>query len=366
MKVLVTGANGFIGKNLCQRLKEEKDLEIIKYDKEDNFSLIEENINSFDFIFHLAGINRPQDNKEFYEGNSDLSKNIVDLLIKNKSKTPIILTSSIQAIKDNDYGKSKKLAEEYFSKYKYSYIYRLSNVFGKWCKPNYNSVVATFCNNIATGIELEINDPNYEIDLIYIDDIVEEFLSIMNKNKPSVEKDGLYYIEPVKRISIGELAEIIKSFKDSISSIMVPKTGDEFIKKLFSTYLSYVDLDELVFSPKVNRDDRGSFVELVRSKDSGQFSVSTSKPGVIRGNHYHHTKMEKFIVIKGKAKIKFRHVITNHIKEFIVDESDIKIVNIPVGYTHSIENISDSEMILLLWCNELFDQNKPDTFFMEV
>lgn len=365
MKVLVTGANGFIGKNLCQRLKEEKGLEVVRYDKDDSFSLIEENINSFDFIFHLAGINRPQDNKEFYEGNSDLSKKIIDLLISSKSKIPIILTSSIQAIKDNDYGKSKKLAEDYFNTYEYSYVYRLSNVFGKWCRPNYNSVVATFCNNVAKDIELEINDPNYEIELIYIDDIVEEFISVLHKNKPKVKKEGLYYIEPVHRISIGELATLIKSFKENLNSIMVPKTGDEFIKKLFSTYISYVDLDDLVFSPKVNADDRGSFVELVRTKDSGQFSVSTTKPGIVRGNHYHHTKMEKFIVIKGKAKIKFKHVITNEIKEFIVDETDIKTVNIPVGYTHSIENIGDSEMIMLLWCNELFDQNRPDTYFMK-
>lgn len=366
MKVLVTGANGFIGKNLCQRLREEKGLEVVRYDKDDSFSLIEENINSFDFIFHLAGINRPQDNKEFYEGNFDLSKRIIDLLINNKSKIPVILTSSIQAIKDNDYGKSKKLAEDYFNTYEYSYVYRLSNVFGKWCRPNYNSVVATFCNNVAKDIELEINDPNYEIELIYIDDIVEEFISVLHKNKPKVKKEGLYYIEPVHRISIGELATLIKSFKENLNSIMVPKTGDEFIKKLFSTYISYVDLDDLVFSPKVNADDRGSFVELVRTKDSGQFSVSTTKPGIVRGNHYHHTKMEKFIVIKGKAKIKFKHVITNEIKEFIVDETDIKTVNIPVGYTHSIENIGDSEMIMLLWCNELFDPDRPDTYFMEV
>ena len=365
MKVLVTGANGFIGKNLCQRLKEEKGLEVVRYDKDDSFSLIEENINSFDFIFHLAGINRPQDNKEFYEGNFDLSKRIIDLLINNKSKIPVILTSSIQAIKDNDYGKSKKLAEDYFNTYEYSYVYRLSNVFGKWCRPNYNSVVATFCTNVAKDIELEINDPNYEIELIYIDDIVEEFISVLHKNKPKVKKEGLYYIEPVHRISIGELATLIKSFKENLNSIMVPKTGDEFIKKLFSTYISYVDLDDLVFSPKVNADDRGSFVELVRTKDSGQFSVSTTKPGIVRGNHYHHTKMEKFIVIKGKAKIKFKHVITNEIKEFIVDETDIKTVNIPVGYTHSIENIGDSEMIMLLWCNELFDPDRPDTYFME-
>lgn len=366
MKVLVTGAGGFIGKNLCQMLKEIENVEIITFEKEDFFSKIEDNINEIEFIFHLAGINRPTDVKEFYEGNTDLTKSIIDLLKANNLKTPIVMTSSIQATKDNDYGKSKKQAEEILASYEYSYIYRLHNVFGKWCRPNYNSVTATFCHNVSHGLEIAINDPNIELELIYIDDIIEEFIKLLKDQKPT-NKDGLYcYVSPIYKVTLGKLADMIKSFKISMESIQVPTTGDEFTKKLFSTYLSYVEIEDMIFKPKMNIDERGSFTEIIKTENCGQVSVSVSKQGVIRGNHYHHTKMEKFIVIKGSAKITFRNVITNEMKEYYVDDKEIKIVNIPVGHTHSIENIGDGEMILLLWCNEIFNPNKPDTYFMKV
>ena len=365
MKVLVTGSNGFIGKNLVSHLQEIDGLEIIKYDRDDSFDKIEKNVKDISFIFHLAGVNRPQTTKEFYEGNSDLTKKIVDL-IKEKN-IPLLITSSIQATLDNDYGKSKKIAEDYIKEnLKNYFIYRLHNVFGKWCKPNYNSVVATFCYNIANDLDITINDEKKELELIYIDDIVEEFIRIMNGNNPD-EKAGDYcYINPRYKVSLRYLADKIYEFRDSMNSIYVPNTGNEFVKKLFSTYISYLPTPKTCIEIKKNIDERGSFTELVRTCDSGQFSVSISKPGIIRGNHYHHTKVERFIVLKGKAKISFSSIVDNDKYSFIVDGDNIKIVTIPVGYTHNIENIGDDEMILFIWCNELYDANHPDTFYKEV
>lgn len=365
MKVLVTGSNGFIGKNLISHLQEQEDVEIITYDIEDTFDKIENNINDIDYIFHLAGINRPQTPEEFYTGNTDLTKKIVDL-IKDKN-IPLVITSSIQAVKDNDYGKSKLLAENYIRENLNNYyIYRLHNVFGKWCRPNYNSVVATFCNNIANDLDITINDENTTLDLIYIDDICYEFLKLIRTNEPTEIIENTCYINPRYNVSLGYIAKRLYEFKDSMNSIYVPNTGDEFTKKLYSTYISYLPLEKTYVSAKKNVDERGSFTELVRTNECGQFSVSVSKPGIVRGNHYHHTKLERFIVIKGKARISFSSVINDHSYSFEVDDSDIKIVTIPVGYTHNIENIGDDEMILAIWCNELFDKEKPDTYFRKV
>lgn len=365
MKVLITGSNGFVGKNLISHLQEIENIDLITYDIEDSFDKIENNINDIDFIFHLAGVNRPQNIEEFYEGNSDLTKRIVDL-IKDKN-IPLLVSSSIQAEKDNDYGKSKKIAEDYIidnlSNY---YIYRLHNVFGKWCKPNYNSVIATFCYNISHNLEININDKNANLELIYIDDIIYEFIRVMNKQKPD-EKIGNYcYINPRYNVTLGYIVDKLNEFKESMSSIYVPATGNDFIKKLYATYVSYVDTDKTFVTAVKNVDERGAFIELMRTYECGQFSVSFSKPGIVRGNHYHHTKMERFIVIKGKAKISFSSVINDDKYSFIVDDSEIKIVTIPVGYTHNIENIGDGEMILAIWCNELFDKEHPDTYFKKV
>lgn len=366
MKVLVTGSNGFIGKNLISHLQEEKNIEIITFDIEDTFKKIESNIKDIDFIFHLAGVNRPQTKEEFYSGNSDLTKRIVDL-IKNKN-TPLLITSSIQAELDNDYGKSKKVAEEYIkNNLDNYYIYRLHNVFGKWCRPNYNSVVATFCDNIAHDKPIQIDDPKKELTLIYIDDIVEEFINILHGEKPEETSDGgYYYINPRYNVTLKYLADKINEFHTSMNSIFVPKTGDDFVKKLYSTYISYLNLNNLVTPIQKHTDNRGAFVELVKTSDSGQFSISYSKPGIVRGNHYHHTKIERFIVIKGKARISFNSVISDKKISFEVGDEKIEIVTIPVGYTHKIENIGKDEMILAIWCNELFDEKKPDTFFKEV
>jgi UDP-2-acetamido-2,6-beta-L-arabino-hexul-4-ose reductase len=369
MKVLITGANGFIGKNLTSNLREIKDLEIITYDINDSFDKIEKNINDIDFVFHLAGVNRPVNVDDFYKGNSDLTKQLIDLLSNTKKNIPLLITSSIQAIKDNDYGKSKKMAEDSVLEYGKNndvYIYRLHNVFGKWCRPNYNSVIATFCNNVANDLEISVNDYNAELELIYIDDICKEFISILNGNNP-VNKQGDYcYIEPVYKKKLGEIADLIKAFKNNMESINVPKTGDDFVKKLFSTYITYVNINNMSVTAHMNMDDRGSFTELLKTDDSGQFSVSVSKPGIIRGNHYHHTKMERFIVVKGKAKISFRKIDEENITNYNVSDEKIEIVTICPGYTHKIENVGSDEMILLLWCNEIFDPKYPDTYYMEV
>ena len=366
MKVLVTGANGFIGKNLISHLQELDKLEIVTFTKNDDFKKIEDSIAEIDFIFHLAGVNRPKDNSEFYAGNSDLTKQIVDL-IKDKN-IPILLSSSIQAERDNDYGKSKKMAEDYIREnLQHYYIYRLHNVFGKWCKPNYNSVVATFCNNIANGLEISVNDRATELNLIYIDDIIAEFLRVMVHKEPSEKVDGICYINPRYNVTLGYIADKLYEFDKSMNSIYVPNTGDDFTKKLYSTYISYLPLERTVSVAKKNVDERGAFVELVRTNECGQFSISFSKPGIVRGNHYHHTKLERFIVVKGKARISFSNVLDPEDNySFEVDEEKIEIVTIPVGYTHNIENIGDTEMILAIWCNELFDKENPDTYYKEV
>lgn len=365
MKILITGSKGFIGKNLKSHLQEIEGIEIVEYDQEDTFEKIEECIDSIDMIFHLAGVNRPQTPEEFYQGNTDLTKKIVDL-IKDKN-IPLVITSSIQALKDNDYGKSKKLAEDYIKENLDNYcIYRLHNVFGKWCRPNYNSVVATWCYNIANDLDITINDESTCLDLIYIDDICYEFTRLVKGEEPGEVVDGYCYINPRYNVSLGYIAKKLYEFRDSMNSIYVPNTGDDFVKKLYSTYISYLPLEKTYSSLKKNVDERGSFTELVRTNECGQFSISFSKPGIVRGNHYHHTKLERFIVVKGKAKIGFTSVVDGSSYEFVVDDSDIKAVTIPVGYTHNIENIGDGEMILAIWCNELFDKEKPDTYFKQV
>lgn len=360
MKVLVTGSKGFIGKNLISHLLEIKDVEIITFDIDDKLEDID--FNNIDFIFHLAGVNRPKEPKEFYKGNSDLTK----ALVSKAKDIPILISSSIQAELDNDYGKSKKAAEDCVLTNKKDYVYRLQNVFGKWCRPNYNSVVATFCHNIAYDEDIVINDENKILKLVYIDDVIKEFIRVLKGNDPISRKGDYCYVEPTYDVTLGELANKIYNFRDSMNSIYVPATGDDFTKKLYSTYISYLPMDKTYVSAKKNVDERGSFTELVRTLECGQVSISFSKPGVVRGNHYHHTKLERFIVVKGKARIGFTNVIDDSYYEFEVSDEDIKIVTIPVGYTHNIENIGDEEMILVLWCNELFDEKEPDTYYKKV
>lgn len=368
MKILVTGSEGFIGKNLIAHLSEDKDIDIVKFDHNKNFDFLEKNIDDVNYIFHLAGVNRPNDNNEFYEGNTGLTKQLVELLEKKSLSVPIVYTSSVQAELDNDYGKSKKQAEDAILKYgNGSLAYRLHNVFGKWSRPNYNSVIATFCNNIANGTGIIIDDRDKELELIYIDDIIYEFKEIIKGKEPTERRGDYCYINPRYKASLGYIADLIYSFKDSVGSITVPATGNDFTKKLHSTYITYLPLNELVTTTEKNEDERGSFIELVRTNEAGQMSISFSKPGVVRGNHYHHTKIERFIVVKGSAKINLVSILDdNDTYEFDVDDSGIQIVTVPPGYTHSIVNTGDSEMVLALWANELFDKDFPDTYFREI
>lgn len=368
MKILITGSGGFIGKNLSVHFSEMNNIELLEFDKHTDFEYIEDNIENIDYIFHLAGVNRPNDIKDFYNGNTDLTKRIIDLLRSKNLKVPVIYTSSIHASADTDYGKSKKQAEDLVLEYgNGSLVYRFHNVFGKWCRPNYNSVVATFCNNIANGEEIRIDDRSNELELIYIDDIAYEFKKIIDSGEPT-EKQGDYcYINPRYKVSLGYLVDTLIGFKEEQQSIYVPSTGDDFIKKLHATFVTYLPLEELVVTAVKNKDDRGDFTELIRTHEAGQVSISTTRPGVVRGQHYHHTKIEKFIVVKGKARIGFTNILDSSDNyNFEVNDSDIKIVTIPPGYVHNIENIGDSEMTMVLWGNELFDKDFPDTYAKEV
>ena len=365
MRILITGANGFIGKNLQLFLREIKNIEIDKFTLDNSLTELEDKIKSADFIIHLAGINRPQTPEEFFSGNTDLTKTIIDLLNKNHLHTPLIFSSSIQAELDNDYGKSKRLAEDYIlENYPEGIIFRLHNVFGKGCRPNYNSVVATFCDHIAKNEPIIIDEPDKELSLVYIDDVCKTFVNIiLNKYKTTKPYN---YISPIYKVTLQNLADHLYQFKSDLHSIVIPKTGDDFIKKLFSTYISYNSFNHLTFTPKQNIDERGSFIELIHTIDSGQISISITKPSITRGNHYHHTKIEKFIVLQGKAIIRLRKINENKVHELHVSGTHPEIITIPVGYTHNITNIGTEDMLLLIWCNEIFDENKPDTFYEEV
>lgn len=368
MKVLVTGANGFVGKNLISHLSLNKEIEVLKYDIDSTEEDLDKYTKECDFVYHLAGVNRPQNTSEYMEGNLGFTNILLNKLIENNNKCPIMISSSIQAELENDYGKSKKAGEDLIFKYGKennvkTYVYRFPNLFGKWCRPNYNSVIATFCNNIANNLEIIVNDGNKELNLAYIDDVCEELIECLSDN--AHRKDNYYYVPITYTKTLGYIANLIKSFKENDRGIMVPSTGDEFTKKLYATYISYVPLKEMVVDLEEHRDDRGLFCELVRTKEAGQVSVSTTNLEVVRGGHYHHTKMERFIVIKGKAKIKFEHVITHETYEFEVSSDKLQYVTIPVGYQHSINNIGDNELILILWANELFDPNRTDTYVME-
>ncbi|GIM28714.1 capsular polysaccharide biosynthesis protein Cap8F [Clostridium polyendosporum] len=369
MKVLVTGAKGFIGKNFVTKLNEDGQHEIITYDVENSKEELYKYIKAADFIFHLAGVNRPKDEKGFFQGNSELTGEIAQFLIDNNMKTPILMTSSIQAELDNPYGQSKKAAEERLKEYSQKtgakiFIYRLPNVFGKWCRPNYNSAVATFCYNIARDKEVWISDENKELTLVYIDDVVSTLIKSLDSNEES--KNYYYSVETVYKTTLGEIVSKIKSFREIRDTSIIPNMKDDFTKVLYSTYLSYLEEDN--FSYKLNKkaDNRGWLTELVKSKEFGQMFVSKTFKGIIRGNHYHHTKVEKFIVVQGEAIIRFRKIDEDKVIEYRVTGESPEVVDIPSGYTHSIENIGEEEVITLFWANEIFNQEQPDTYFSEV
>lgn len=379
MKILVTGAGGFVGKNLVNTLEcilsgKDKsfgiteEIEIFPYDITSTEEELAEFTKKCDFVCHLAGVNRPETEEEFMEGNFGFTSVLLDKLASFGSKAPILITSSIQAALDNPYGKSKKAGEDLIRAYGEkngvkTCIYRLPNVFGKWCRPNYNSAVATFCNNIANGKPITVNDRNHMMHLVYIDDVVREFIAAIF-GKENRNDDGFCYVPTVHEITLGEIADLIYSFKESRETKEIPYMKDgSFEKKLYSTYLSYLPKNEFSYPLTMHHDERGSFTEMFRSAERGQVSVNISKPGITKGNHWHHTKNEKFVVVSGKGVIRFRKIGEDDIIEYFVSGDKIEVVDIPTGYTHNIENLGDTDMVTIMWCNECFDPEKPDTYF---
>ena len=380
MNILVTGAKGFVGRNLCASLYNIKggkdktfclspDLKIFEFDIDSDQALLEEYCRNADFVFHLAGVNRPQNQEEFMQGNFGFTSTLLDNLKKHKNTCPVLLSSSIQAELNNPYGQSKKAGEELLKAYSLDtgapvYVYRFPNVFGKWCRPNYNSAVATFCHNIAHGLPITVNDPNVLMNLVYIDDVIEELIRALGGNPT---RRGEYCSVPVTHtVKLGEIAELIRSFKASRDERSIPNMSDPFTAKLYATYLSYLPEDEFSYPLNMNHDDRGSFTEIFRTPERGQVSVNISKPGITKGNHWHHTKNEKFIVVSGTGVILFRKIGDTKVIEYSVCGESIEVVDIPTGYTHNITNTGNTDMVTLMWASECFDPNRPDTYYEEV
>jgi len=368
MRILVTGSSGFVGKNLVAELNNLGHT-VYSFDKDKDTSLLKSYTKDCEFIYHLAGVNRPKNETEFMKGNFGFTDELLQTLKENNNTSPVLITSSIQAEKENPYGISKKAGEELLIKYSKEtgakiYIYRLPNLFGKWSKPNYNTVVATYCHNIARGIEIQINNPETDMHLCYIDDVLNEFVRALNQCPTIV---GDYCKVPVTySIKLGELAQTIQGFKESRENLSVPDMQDSLTKKLYSTYLSFLPKDAFSYSLKMNCDNRGSFTEFLRTPGRGQVSVNVSKPGIIKGNHWHHTKNEKFLVVHGKGVIRFREINTDEVLEYFVSGEKLEVVDIPAGYTHNIQNLGAEDMVTVMWANESFDSQKPDTYFLEV
>lgn len=368
--ILITGANGFIGKNLIATLRQTRpELNLLQYDVQNTLDDLQTFINAADFIIHLAGVNRPQNAEEFASGNIGLTEKLIEIITAADRAIPILLSSSIQADLDNPYGASKLRAEQAVMAYSVksgapAFIYRLPNVFGKWCRPNYNSAVATFCHNIANNLPITINDPAVVMNLVYIDDVVNEFIKAL---EGQANRAGLYCQVPViHTIKLGEIAELINSFKCSRSDQAIPDMSDPLTKKMYSTYLSYLPSDQFSYSLKMNIDHRGSFTEFLKTPDHGQVSVNISKPGIVKGNHWHHTKNEKFLVVSGEGIIRFRQIDRSEVIEYPVNGDKLEVVDIPVGYTHNIENLGDTDLVTIMWANEAFDPENPDTYYLEV
>lgn len=387
MNILITGAKGFVGRNLVEALKNIRDgkdrvhdidvADIYEYDIESSAEELDEYCAKADFVFNLAGVNRPKDQSEFMKGNFGFASELLDNLKKHKNTAPVMLSSSIQASLEgryagSEYGKSKLAGEELFKKYSEEtgarvLIYRFPNLFGKWCRPNYNSAVATFCHNISHDLPIIVNDRNIELELLYIDDLVEEMLNAL-KNEENRGEDGYCYAMPTHKVTLGEIVDLLYGFKASRENLSVPDmTNNSFSKKLYSTYLSYLDPHNFSYKLKMNCDNRGSFTEILRTANAGQFSVNISKPGITKGQHWHHTKNEKFVVVKGHGLIQLREIGTDEVVNYEVSGDEITVVDMIPGYTHNIINLSDTEeLVTFMWANEAFDPNKPDTFFEEV
>jgi UDP-2-acetamido-2,6-beta-L-arabino-hexul-4-ose reductase len=371
MKVLITGANGFVGKNLRLHLAERKDIEVVCFTREHTAQQLPTLLQGVDFVFHLAGVNRPQDPAEFAAGNTDLTRALCDAVaevaVGTGKKVPVVYTSSTQAALDNPYGQSKRAAEDALFALQRShavpvYVFRLPNVFGKWCKPNYNSVVATFCYNIARGLPITVNDPAAPVTLVYVDDVIARFIQILDGADAMLDAQGFATVAPQYTTTVGELAQKIQSFKESRSTLMTERVGTGLIRALYATYVSYLPAEAFAYTVPMYGDPRGVFAEMLKTPDCGQFSFFTAHPGITRGGHYHHTKTEKFLVIKGRARFRFRHILTGERYELFTSGDKAEIVETVPGWTHDITNVGDDEMVVMLWANEVFDRARPDTF----
>lgn len=399
MNILVTGAKGFVGKNLVAQLKNIRDgkakfygdvsvSEIYEFDIDSTLEELDTYCKNADFVFNLAGVNRPVDDEDFMKGNFGFASTLLDVLKKYKNTCPVMLSSSIQAtlqgrFGDSKYGRSKKAGEELFFQYSKEtgarvLVYRFPNLFGKWCQPNYNSAIATFCNNIANDLPIQVNDRSTQLELLYIDDLVDEMIAALKGEEHYCEFNGLdtvlnekgrYCTVPmVHKITLGEIVDLLYMFKSQPSTLLIPSIPENsFAKKLYSTYLSYLPKNKIAFSLKMNVDDRGSFTELIKTLDKGQVSINISKPGITKGQHWHNTKWEFFIVVSGKGLIQQRKIGTDEVLNFEVSGDKIEAVHMLPGYTHNIINLSNTEnLVTVMYCNECFDPNKPDTYFEPV
>ena len=382
MKILVTGAKGFVGKNLCAQLNNIKEgkarnyapltiSSVYEYDVDSTPEDLEQFCKDADFVFNLAGVNRPLNQDEFMKGNFGFASNLLETLKKYNNNCPVMISSSIQAELNNPYGESKRAGEELMFSYSNEtgakvLVYRFPNLFGKWCRPNYNSVVATFCNNIANDLPIQVNDPNVVLNLCYVDDVVEELIGALSGREH--KKDKFCEVHVVHQVKLGEIVELLDEFKNQPQTLVIPNIPDNsFAKKLYSTYLSYLPKEKVAFPLKMNVDDRGSFTELLKTLNNGQVSINISKPGITKGQHWHHTKWEFFIVVAGNGLIQQRKIDSNEVIEFEVSGDKIEAVHMLPGYTHNIINLSQTEnLVTVMWANESFDPNRPDTFFEPV
>ena len=371
MKVLITGANGFVGKNLQLHLAERKDVEVVCFTREHSVDELPELLDGVGFVFHLAGINRPQDPAEFAAGNTGLTLALRQALAgvadATGRKVPVVFSSSIQAAQDNPYGASKRAAEDALFALQRThgvpvYVFRLPNVFGKWCKPHYNSAVATFCHNVAHALPIKVNDPAALLTLVYIDDVLQRFIQLMDGADAAFDANGFAVLAPQYTTTVGEVASLIRSFKESRHTLMTERVGKGLGRALYATYVSYLPPEAFGYTLPMYSDTRGVFTEMLKTPDCGQFSYFTAHPGVTRGGHYHHSKTEKFLVIKGLARFKFRHMHTGETHELTTSGEKAEIVETVPGWTHDITNIGSDEMIVMLWANEVFDRQRPDTF----
>jgi len=369
MRILVTGSSGFVGKNLVCELRSKGYEDLYLYDIDTDPNLLDSFTKDCEFVFHLAGVNRPKEEEEFMQGNFGFTDTLLASLKRNNNICPVLITSSIQAALDNPYGKSKKAGEDLLFSYAKEtgatvHVFRLPNVFGKWCRPNYNSAVATFCQNIARDLPITVNDPEVVMNLVYIDDVLEAFLCALKGDV--VKEDGFCKVSTVHTVKLGRIVELLKGFRESRTTLSVPNMANSFEKVLYSTYLSYLPENQFSYPLKMNTDKRGSFTEIIRTAERGQFSVNISKPGITKGNHWHHTKNEKFLVVSGKALIQFRKIGTEEVIDYHVSGEKLEVVDIPPGYTHNIINEGEGDLVTFMWANEPFNPDKPDTIFEKV